>query len=181
MDIVKYTVDYVTLANSFDCGNIIINKFLKSGDALDKNQGITYVMLSEAKDFIIGYYNICAGRVDRVEIIGEEKFYEPMGGSVNINYLAIHSNFQRTQIAEYKNRKIYLGDYILRDCEKRILRLRKEIGVAFVTLNSTKEGYHLYHERNSYEDFDEDMSTFVQKSDVSCYKLYKWVDDIVGA
>lgn len=99
MDIVKYTVDYVNLANEFDCGNFIINKFLKSGDALDKNQGITYVMLSDEEDFIIGYYNICVGRVDQVEIIGGEKLYEPMGGSVNINYLAIHSGFQRTQIA----------------------------------------------------------------------------------
>jgi len=181
MNIVKYTKRFSSLTEKFDCGNFIINNFLKSGDALDKNQGITYVMLSDEKNYIIGYYNISVGRVDQIEIVGNEKLYKPMGGSVNINFLAIHSEFQRTQMAEFNGRKVYLGDYILRDCEKRVLGLRKNIGIAFVTLNSTQEGYHLYHERNSYEDFDEDMSNFVQDSDNSGYKLYKWVDDIIGA
>ncbi|WP_285825393.1 hypothetical protein [Schaedlerella arabinosiphila] len=42
----------------------MIDNFLKNGDALDENQGITYVMLSDKKDFIIGYYNIEVGCVD---------------------------------------------------------------------------------------------------------------------
>ncbi|WP_143322578.1 hypothetical protein [Clostridium sp. HBUAS56010] len=172
MNIEKYTQQYLFLTEEFDCGNFVINNFLKSSDALDENQGITYIMLSDEKNYIIGYYNISVGR---------EKLYKPMGGSVNINYLAIHSKFQRTQMSEYNGKKVYLGDYILRDCEKRVLRLRNEIGIAFVTLNSTKEGYPLYHERNSYEDFDIDMSNFVEESDNSGYKLYKWVDDIIGA
>ena len=103
-----------------------------------------------------------------------------MGGAVNINYLAIHSKYQGTKIAEFDGQKIYLGDYLLRDCEKRILQLRKEVGIVFITLYSTEQGYHLYHERNSYEDFEDDMSTFVQESDYTCYRLYKCVDDIIG-
>ena len=75
--------------------------------------------------------------------------------------------------------KFYYGDYVLRNCEKKILEIRKSIGIAFITLYSTEEGYHLYHDRNSYEDFEDDMSTFVNESDDSCYKLYKWVDDII--
>lgn len=101
------------------------------------------------------------------------------GGSVNINYFAVHSDFQRIKIAEDGDKKIYLGDIILRDCEKRILELRNKVGISFVTLYSTQEGYHLYHVRNSYEKFEDDMSTFVQESDISCHKLYKWVDDII--
>lgn len=95
------------------------------------------------------------------------------------NYLAIHSDFQRINIAEDGDKKIYLGDIILRDCEKRILELRNKVGISFVTLYSTQEGYHLYHVRNSYEEFEDDMSTFVQESNISCHKLYKWVDDII--
>ena len=102
-----------------------------------------------------------------------------MGGAVNINYLAVHNDFQGTMLAEIEGKKIYLGDYILRDCEKRILELRNKVGISFVTLYSTKEGYHLYHVRNCYENFEDDMSTFVQESDMSCHKLYKWVDDII--
>lgn len=181
MNIEKYTPKYEKLVKNFECGNIVIDNFLRNGDALDENQGITYVLLSDNKDFIIGYYNVEVGRVDQIEDIGDTVMYKPMGGSVNINYLAIHSKYQGTKIAEVDGRKIYLGDYILRDCEKLVLRLRKEIGIVFITLYSTEQGYHLYHERNSYEDFEDDMSTFVQESDQKCYKLYKCVDDIVGA
>lgn len=181
MEIVKYVSGYKDLAKNFDCGNIVIDNFLKNGNALDENQGITYVLLSKQKDFIIGYYNIEAGRIDQVENIGDNVLYKPMGGTVNINYLAINSKYQGTKIAEIEGKNIYLGDYLLRDCEKRILRLREDVGISFVTVCSTEQGYHLYHERNSYEDFEDDMSTFVQESDSKCYKLYKCVDDIIGA
>lgn len=102
-----------------------------------------------------------------------------MGGAININYLAIHSDLQGSLVAKDGENKIYLGDLLLRDCEKRILKLREETEISFVTICSTKEGYHLYHVRNGYEDFNEDMNTVVQESDVGCLKLYKWVDDIV--
>ena len=47
------------------------------------------MMLSDKKDFIIGYYNIEVGRVDQIEIVGNRRIYKPMGGTVNINYLAV--------------------------------------------------------------------------------------------
>lgn len=143
------------------------------------NRGITYVMLSDEDDCIIGYYNIENGRVDCIENVGENNFFELMGGSININYLAIHNKYQRILVAQNDDHKVYLGDLLLRDCEKRILKLREETGISFVTLCSTEEGYHLYHARNGYEDFEEDMNTVVHESDMGCHKLYKWVDDIV--
>lgn len=179
MNIVKYTSEYKDLAMKFKCGNEVIDNFLHTGDALDINQGITYILLSDESDSIIGFYNIEVGRLDRIEQIGSYEYYEPMGGTVNINYLAIHNEFQGTMIAQFEDKKTYLGDFLLRDCEKRILDLREKVGIAFVTLYSTEQGYHLYHIRNGYQDFEDDMSTFVKESDVGCRKLYKWVDDIV--
>lgn len=176
MEFDKLKTEYIPLTKNFSCGNIVIDNFLKNSDALDDNQGITYILLSDDKDFIIGYYNISVGRVDQIEIIGDGVRYIPMGGAANINYLAVDERLQHTQIVE--GEKFYFGDYILRDCEKKILQLREKIGMAFVTLYSTEEGYHLYHDRNCYEDFDGDMSTFVEETNKSCYKLYKWVDDI---
>lgn len=70
MNIVKYTSEYENLRNNFTCGNIVIDNFLKSNNALDENQGITYVMLSDKKDVIIGFYNIEVGRVDQIDNIG---------------------------------------------------------------------------------------------------------------
>jgi len=180
MNIVKYTSKYKDLAMKFECGNKVIDRFLHDDNALDENQGITYILLSDDEDYIIGYYNIETGRVDQIEQVGNEKYYKPMGGAININYLAIHSDFQRVKIAEIADKKIYLGDIILHDCEKRVSELRKVVGITFITICSTEEGYHLYHERNSYEDFEDDMNIFIRESDRHCYKFYKCVDDIVA-
>lgn len=179
MNIKKYDRKFAELADGFACGNIVIDKFLKDGSALDENQGITYVMLSDDEKFIIGYYNIEVGRIDQIQYIGDIATYVPLGGTVNINYLAIHSDFQGTKIGQIDDKNVYLGDYLLRNCEKRILDLRKEVGISFVTVCSTEQGYHLYHDRNSYEVFEDDMSTFVSESEMSCHRLYKCVDDIL--
>ena len=40
----KFTEEYKILANDFRCGNIVIDNFIKSSDALDENQGITYIL-----------------------------------------------------------------------------------------------------------------------------------------
>ncbi len=143
MIIEKYTREYENLRDSFKCGNNIIDNFLREGNALDENQGITYVMLSDKRDVIIGYYNIEVGRIDQREEVGNNIFYRPMGGTVNINYLAIHRDFQGIKVATVDDKNIYLGDILLNDCERRILSLRKQVGITFITLYSTNEGYHL--------------------------------------
>ncbi len=81
---------------------------------MDPNQGVTYILLSDEKDFIIGYYNIEVSRIDQI-IESNKNILIPMGGAININYLAIHKNFQHTKIAEVDNQNIYLGEYLLHD------------------------------------------------------------------
>ena len=39
----KFKKEYIPLVKNFDCGNVVINNFLNSENALDFNQGITYV------------------------------------------------------------------------------------------------------------------------------------------
>ena len=51
-------------------------------------------------------------------------YYRPMGGAININYLAVDKRLQHTLLVP--EAKIYYGDYILRECEKKILELRKD-------------------------------------------------------
>lgn len=113
MNIIKYTSEYKNLKAQFTCGNIVIDNFLKNDSALDDNQGITYVLLSDKKDAIIGYYNIEVGRIDQIEEIGGKVMYKPMGGAININYLAVDSKYQGTKIAEVNGKNVYLGDYFI--------------------------------------------------------------------
>ena len=37
----KFKKEYIPLVKNFDCGNVVINNFLNSENALDFNQGIT--------------------------------------------------------------------------------------------------------------------------------------------
>ena len=135
-------------------------------------------MLSDDEDFLVGYYNISAGRMDNIQEINGVEYYEPMGGSVNINFLAIRKEYQGQSQTPAGEPKLYLGDLLLNDCEKRILHIRESIGLSFITLYSTEEGHQLY-ERNDYSLFEEDMSTFISERDKDCYKMYKWIDDLL--
>lgn len=79
MKIKKYTKEYENLALLFSCGNVIIDRFLQDGSALDANRGITYVMLSDEEDYIVGYYNIENGRVDRMYTVGNLEYHTRNG------------------------------------------------------------------------------------------------------
>lgn len=55
MNIKKYTKKNENLAKKFTCGNIVIDKFLHDGSALDVNRGITYIMLSDDNNCTNGW------------------------------------------------------------------------------------------------------------------------------
>mgnify|MGYP006918805014 CR=1 FL=1 len=42
-------------SKKFTCGNIVIDKFLHDGSALDVNRGITYIMLSDDNNCTNGW------------------------------------------------------------------------------------------------------------------------------
>lgn len=46
MKIVKYTKKYEELAKEFKCGNIVLDNYIKNGNAFDERQGVTYILLS---------------------------------------------------------------------------------------------------------------------------------------
>ena len=55
MNIKKYTKKNENLAKKFTCGNIVIDKFLHDGSAMDVNRGITYIMLSDDNNCTNGW------------------------------------------------------------------------------------------------------------------------------
>lgn len=163
------------LASRFRSDNIVIDNFIKSEKALDANLGVTYLLIDD--DELLGFYNIGVGQINSIVSINGTSYYALMGGAVYINYLALDKGYQHTLLI--KDSHFYYGDYLLRKCERKILALRKCIGASFIVVHSTPEGYRLYHDRNDYEDFEEDMNSFVQESDKSCYRLYKCIDDLI--
>ena len=72
--------------------------------------------------------------------------------------------------------KVNLSDLLLDDCLEKIENMRREcVGFAFVTLNSTKEGYSLYL-RNGFENLEEDMNFAIEDSDQECIPMYYIMD-----
>ena len=55
------------ILDSFSCGNIVIDNFLKSNDAYNSSIGKTYVLSSENEQMVIGYYTISTGSVDYID------------------------------------------------------------------------------------------------------------------
>lgn len=176
MIIEKYESKYRHLLASFDCGNPAINKYIHNELGTDVDGCVSYLLFSdEKKDALMGFYSIETGRLDQHCDDGQ---ITPMGGTINISYLALDIKYQHTFLRKTQDgQNFYIGDYLLEDCENRIQELSSKVGISFITLYSSEDGYHMYHDRNDYVDFEDDMSTVVRDSDVGCKKLYKWLSD----
>lgn len=71
---------------------------------------------------------------------------------------------------------VKLSDVLLIDCIERINEIRNQhIGFAFITLNSTNEGYNLY-KRNDFETLENDMSFSKEDSGLKCIPMYYAID-----
>lgn len=174
-----YTEELRVLSNDFSCGNVVIDNFLKSNDALNRNIGVTYVLLDNNREQIIGYFNIATNRIDEMSHVGQTAYLTPLGGAVKINYLAVDERFQHKLLYKLESdMNIYIGDYLLHKCEQIIVHLQNHVGITFVYVSSTEEGYKLYHDRNFYDDLEIDMSIVKSDNDFMCHDLYKCIDDI---
>lgn len=154
------------LASNFNCENVAIDNFLRSPMALDDGFGKTYVWLEDDNQRIIGFYNIGTGSIDQCD--GDFRY--KMGGSIHINDFAIDKKYKKFQMAEGKHPN--MSDALLDDCIQRIMYLRENyVGFAFITLQSTEEGYNLYR-RHDFEDIEGDMSLVnIQDKDKKCQAM----------
>ena len=153
----------------FNSGNSYLDNFIKYGNALDDNVGKTYVLLSKDSKMLVGYYNITAGSLEIVE----SGIHVKIGGCVHLNCIALDKSFQKN--VEHKlgdNTKIYTSDLLLRNCVKRVMTIRREnLGVSFITLNSTYEGENLYL-RHNFQYLEEDMFFAKEEADMQCIQMY---------
>ena len=159
------------LANNFSCGNMHIDSFLKSPQALDIGFGQTYVWLEENNDGIIGFYNIGTGSLDQYN--NGERY--KIGGTIHIAEFALAQKYRG--VPAYNGANINLSDILLFDCLDRVEYLRKHfVGFSFVTLQSTPEGEGLYS-RNDFEYLEEDMHmSKIQYKEGDCVPMYLALD-----
>lgn len=172
LNVKKLKPELKFLLGNFDSGNLYLDHFIKGESAWDRSIGKTYLLLSDDGNQLIGYYNISVGSLDLIE----NGIHEKLGGCVHINCFALDKRYQKCAIETEGEKKLYLSDLLLADCMRRVSKLReKHIGVAFITLNSTKEGLWLYT-RNDFEPLEEDMFFSIDSSDIECTQMYLPLD-----
>lgn len=169
----KLMPEYETLVERFDSGNSYLDQFLRGRNAYDDSIGKTYLFLSDDKQYVIGYYNIGVGSVEMID----NGIRTKIGGAIHINCFAVDKQYQDQVVSITEDgEKIHLSDLMLYDCLERIMYLRENhIGVAFVTLNATKEGEYFYR-NNDFEYLEKDMDFSKEESEVECVKMYLPLD-----
>ena len=173
INVVPYDASLQKLASSFHSGNSYLDRFLCDPISLDDGFGKTYVFLSSDNKMIIGYYNLGTGYIEE----NDDGIIRKIGGAVHINCFALDEKFHGVlQTVTNDGVKVNLSDLLLDDCLERIENMRREyVGFAFVTLNSTKEGYSLYL-RNGFENLEEYMNFAIEDSDQECIPMYYIMD-----
>jgi len=173
LNVKSFSKRYQAFADKFDCGNFILNAFLRGTESLDCDYGKTFVLLTDDDSAIIGFYNIGMSSLDSLDAGVRVK----IGGAVHINGFALDSKYQRAvQEILPDGTSINLSDFLLIDCIERIMDIRQSyVGCAFITLCATERGYHLY-KRNGFIDLDEDLRFSFDPAEKKCIPMYYPID-----
>lgn len=148
LNIYRLDANFQKLASNFSCGNITIDNFLKSSNAIDSSIGITYVWLDADNKEVLGYYNYTTGSLDIID----NDYRIKSGGAVHLNEFAMAEKCHGLSINE-----INMSDMLLDDFITRVSYIKENcIGFTFITLRSTNMGYNLY-KRHDFEDVEDDM------------------------
>lgn len=168
-----FTKDMIDIAQDFSSGNVFLDNFLKSEDALNNSIGKTFVWLNENRKEIIGYYNIGVGYIDMY--FGDDKY--KIGGSIHLNFFALNEKYRGIVVRKRTDGTVIkFSDRLFTDFMNKVYELReKYIGFSFVTLAATDEGYSLY-KRNYFDDLDADLHFSFKDDEKGCKPMYLALD-----
>lgn len=101
-----------TLCETFHCGNIILDEFIRSDRAMEKWYGKTYVLLNDNHSRMIGFYNITTADM---EYLDNQKRYKA-AGAIHINMLGVDMSYQGIVGYDVAHHPLVFADYLLNDC-----------------------------------------------------------------
>lgn len=153
----------------FTSGNDVVDNFINGTECLDPGVGVTYVMLNDEKTFIVAYCNITTGCV-----VDSANNNLKVGGSIHINKFGLNKIYQGFHIGP-DDSGLKLSDFLFCKIVDYIIAIRDYVGFSFITLCSTKEGFHLY-QRSGFEPVDEDMIIVQDESEKGCYQMLYAID-----
>ena len=184
LKIEKYTYEseenIKLLCSSFSCGNYVIDNFLKSEDCKNPSICVTYLLLKDEDNVIdlIGYFSLSADAVLYNEYNSMVPHFN--GSAIRIQMFAIDSRFQGKRIQYNESENHTIASFMLSQCISIIENIViKNIGVTYIILSSTKEGYNLYKYSGQFASIDEEYSlTLHEENGNECIDMYKPVFDL---
>lgn len=152
--------------SGFTCGNEYIDNYLRN-ERNDSSIAKTYAMTAAGSDKPIGFFSLCT---DNVLTCNDEGHLVFSGSAIRIHMFAIRKDFQGLRELEIPTENepvlITYGNALMNYCLETIFQIADQVGCAFITVFSTRRGYHLYKkigsfvpmikvDRNLDSDFDE--------------------------
>lgn len=170
------------LCFSFNCGNLIIDNFLKGPNSLDSSICKTYLFVScddnNIINDLIGFFSLSTdAMLEKSADYTSGKIFN--GSAIRISMFAIDKRYQQLKI-KTENSEHTFASMMLLYCINRIEDIVKnDVGAAYIVLNSTSEGFNLYKHIGNFEVIDEDYLTPIHPSDgINCIAMYKPIFDI---
>lgn len=150
-NIVLYTDEYKDVVSDFDCGNEVINDYLKNS-ALSDSDNVTYLFVDISNN-IIGFSTLCCSGIRYT--VG--KGYQSTLPAIEIKYFAILSDLHKL-IYDETDEHFYFSDKVF--CE--LLKICRDIsqdviGARYIVLYSVPDAVRFY-KRNMFEIYTEYMS-----------------------
>lgn len=168
---------YKSLCASFSCGNIVIDNFLKSYDAVDPSICRTYLLIDKEDENIslLGFYSLATDAV--LETYNNAPCFS--GGAIRILMFAIDEKFQGKKIAE-ENKTQTIASFLLNYCINMIKEIVEDnVGAAYVVLSSTTRGYNFYTHDDLFSELEDSLLlTYHEDNGEGCIDLYSDLFDL---
>ncbi|MBR6923228.1 MAG: hypothetical protein IKH50_01685 [Oscillospiraceae bacterium] len=163
----RFTEEEKDTAQSFNCGNEVIDNYLKT-KAYKDPQAVTFIVKDVNEDSLICYYSLsCSGLALDHGIGGKITIYP----AVEIKMFAIDEKYQHTQFSEDPEEG-NLSDYLFYDVISHIFKFTDEqCGADKIVLYSVPEALNFYS-RNGFSTFEDYMKPSSDWFTDGCIPMY---------
>lgn len=166
-EIIRFTAEEKDSVKNFNCGNEVINSYLKE-KACDDPQTVTFIVKDKNNNMVICYYSLsCSGLVLDHGTGNKITIYP----AVEIKMFAIDENYQHMPYSD-DTEEGNLSDMLFADVIAYIYRFTDEqCGADKITLYSVPDAVNFYS-RNGFNEFREFMKPSTSWFLDGCVPMY---------
>lgn len=165
----------------FNCGNFVINEFLKfkALESSNRNESKTYIFLNELENKVIGFFSLkCSAIYCDISINREENETNVEGRrtinfpAIEIDYFAIDEEYQGLKYDETEDDEPFnLSDALFGDILGVCLEVSKIIAFKFLILYSVPDAVNFYKKHN-FEEFYKFMNKMNNMHVEECIPMF---------